>query len=83
VDVRRRYKGFTPAFPFCRMIGEGGYNMKICRDQRSHLWLLQSESHVLYKGRKSPWDHPSILREAQRREAEVRSAPHRESRGPV
>jgi len=44
--------------------------MKISRDQKSRNWLLSSESGVLYKGPKSPWDHPSIIREALQREAE-------------
>jgi hypothetical protein len=52
--------------------------MKISRDQQSKTWLLESGSHVLYRGRKSPWDHPAILEDARRREAEVRAG----SRGP-
>ena len=43
--------------------------MKISRDQKSRNWLLSSESGVLYKGPKSPWDHPSIIRDALQREA--------------
>jgi len=51
--------------------------MKISRDQQSKNWLLESDSHVLYAGRKSPWDHPTIIREALRREAEVRKLAQR------
>lgn len=42
--------------------------MKITRDPHRNLWVLSSDSAVLYQGRKSPWDHPAILREAQQRE---------------
>lgn len=48
--------------------------MKIRRDQDSKCWVLTAESHELYRGRKSPWDHPSILQEAQRRERAVLKA---------
>ncbi len=51
--------------------------MKICRDKQSKFWTLSSDSHVLYKGRKSPWDDPTIIREAQEREKTLRAGPKR------
>jgi hypothetical protein len=42
--------------------------MKITRDKQSKFWVLSSESRVLYKGRRSPWDDPTIIREAFQRE---------------
>ena len=45
--------------------------MKITRDPQRKVWVLSSDSAVLYQGRASPWDHPSILREAQQREREL------------
>jgi len=42
--------------------------MKIMRDKQSRFWVLSSESRVLYKGRRSPWDDPRIIREAFDRE---------------
>ena len=38
--------------------------MKISRDKHTKFWVLSSGSKVLYKGRRSPWDHPEIIREA-------------------
>jgi hypothetical protein len=52
--------------------------MKIIRDPQSKHWVLQSDSLELYRGRKSPWDHPAIIREALEREAQARGA----ARGP-
>jgi hypothetical protein len=49
--------------------------MKITRDKQSKFWTLSSDSHVLYKGRKSPWDDPTIIREAQQREQGLRPNP--------
>ena len=42
--------------------------MKIMRDQQSKFWVLTSNSRVLYKGRRSPWDDPTIIRQAMVRE---------------
>jgi hypothetical protein len=46
--------------------------MKITRDPERKVWMLTSDSAVLYQGRASPWDHPAILREAQQRESELK-----------
>jgi hypothetical protein len=46
--------------------------MKITRDPQNKVWVLSSDSRVLYQGRKSPWDHPAILLEAQKREDELK-----------
>jgi hypothetical protein len=49
--------------------------MKITKDKQSKFWVLSSETRVLYKGRRSPWDDPTIIREAFDRErAMARSA---------
>ncbi len=49
--------------------------MKIMRDKQSKFWVLSSETRVLYKGRRSPWDDPTIIRQALDRErAMARSA---------
>ena len=45
--------------------------MKIMRDQQSKFWVLTSNSRVLYKGRRSPWDDPSIIRQALARERQL------------
>jgi hypothetical protein len=42
--------------------------MKIMRDPQSKFWVLSSNSRVLYKGRRSPWDDPAIIRQALARE---------------
>ena len=42
--------------------------MKITRDKQSKFWVLSSDARVLYKGRRSPWDDPTIIREAFERE---------------
>lgn len=42
--------------------------MKISRDPASRLWTLTSGDHVLYAGRRSPWDNPRVMREALERE---------------
>ncbi len=47
--------------------------MKISRDKQTKFWTLSSDSHVLYKGRRSPWDDPTIIREAQQREQGLRA----------
>ena len=36
--------------------------MKIMKDKQSKFWVLSSETRVLYKGRRSPWDDPTIIR---------------------
>ena len=43
--------------------------MKIRRDKQSKFWVLSSDTRVLYKGRRSPWDDPTIIRQALDREA--------------
>ena len=49
--------------------------MKIMRDKQSKFWVLSSDTRVLYKGRRSPWDDPTIIRRALDRErAMARSA---------
>jgi len=42
--------------------------MKIMRDKQSKFWVLSSDARVLYRGRRSPWDDPTIIREAFARE---------------
>lgn len=42
--------------------------MKITRDKQSRFWVLSSDTRVLYQGRRSPWDDPSIIRQALARE---------------
>ncbi len=42
--------------------------MKIMRDKQSKFWVLSSDTRVLYKGRRSPWDDPTIIRQALDRE---------------
>ena len=42
----------------------GGRQMKIRKDKHTKSWVLSSGSKILYKGRRSPWDHPEIIREA-------------------
>jgi hypothetical protein len=42
--------------------------MKITRDKQSMFGVLSSDTRVLYKGRRSPWDDPTIIREAFKRE---------------
>jgi hypothetical protein len=54
--------------------------MKIMRDRQSKFWVLSSDSHVLYKGRRSPWDDPRIIRAAFDRERMLaRSADYKRS----
>jgi hypothetical protein len=48
--------------------------MKIKRDQQSKFWVLSSDSRVLYKGRRSPWDDPTIIRQALDRERATRGS---------
>ena len=45
--------------------------MKIQRDRRSGEWLLTAGTTELYRGRRSPWDAPNILREALAREGSL------------
>ena len=42
--------------------------MKIQRNREKRLWELSSGARLLYQGRRSPWDHPEIIREALRAE---------------
>ena len=42
--------------------------MKIARDKQSRFWVLSSNQRVLYEGRRSPWDDPTIIRQAFIRE---------------
>lgn len=42
--------------------------MKITRDKQSRFWVLSTGPRVLYQGRRSPWDDPTIIREAFARE---------------
>lgn len=49
--------------------------MKIKRDQQSKFWVLSSDTRVLYKGRRSPWDDPTIIRQALDRERATRGSP--------
>ncbi|MCC5887942.1 MAG: hypothetical protein JJT88_16020 [Gammaproteobacteria bacterium] len=42
--------------------------MKIHRNPQDHQWILSSGPHVLYRGARSPWLSPELLREAARRE---------------
>ena len=46
--------------------------MKITRDKHTKFWVLSSGSKVLYKGRRSPWDHPEIIRDALDQEQGVK-----------
>jgi hypothetical protein len=50
--------------------------MRIHKDRNTGLWLLSSAEGVLYQGRRSPWDHPEIIRRArrERRKPEQRAA---------
>ena len=50
--------------------------MKISRDPASRLWTLTSGDQVLYAGRRSPWDHPRIMRAALERERGTSRAQH-------
>lgn len=49
--------------------------MKIARDKRTGEWVLTAGATLLYRGRRSPWDTPSILREALAREGSLRRTP--------
>lgn len=46
--------------------------MKISRDPASRMWTLTSGTHVLYAGRRSPWDDPRLMRAAVELERSVR-----------
>jgi hypothetical protein len=39
--------------------------MRIHKDRKSGLWVLSSVDGVHYQGRRSPWDHPEIIRQAR------------------
>lgn len=45
--------------------------MKIERDREARVWVLKSGGHVLYSGRRSPWERPELMREALRRERDL------------
>lgn len=51
--------------------------MVIERNPTTRLWILRHDAVVLYSGRRSPWDDPSILRDALARERALRSRPER------
>ena len=59
--------------------------MKITKDKQTKFWVLSSDTRVLYKGRRSPWDDPTIIRQAFDRErAMARSAgPKRQTSEPA
>ena len=59
--------------------------MKITKDKQSKFWVLSSDTRVLYKGRRSPWDDPTIIRQALDRErAMARAAePKRQTSEPA
>ena len=45
--------------------------MKMYRNPDNRLWQLISGQHVLYSGRRSPWQSPELLRDAARRERQL------------
>lgn len=45
--------------------------MKIERDQDRGLWTLKSGTHVLYSGRRSPWENPRLMKDALQRERQL------------
>jgi hypothetical protein len=55
------------------------------KDKQTKFWVLSSDTRVLYQGRRSPWDDPTIIREAFDRErAMARSAgPKRQTSEPA
>src|SRR5262245_56312627 len=53
---------------------QGEATMKIQRDRRSGEWLLTTGTTELYRGWRSPWDAPSILRDALAREGDLKTA---------
>lgn len=48
--------------------------MKIHRNPQDHQWILSSGPHVLYRGARSPWLSPELLREAARRERQLQES---------
>ena len=38
--------------------------MKMRKNPQKKLWELTSGTTILYQGRRSPWDHPEIIRDA-------------------
>ncbi len=46
--------------------------MKIRKNSQKKLWELSSGDTILYQGRRSPWDHPEIIRDAQAAERSPR-----------
>lgn len=55
--------------------------MKIERDRSQGMWLLKSGNHVLYSGRRSPWDNPRIIRDAIHREHQLLGDAGRQQEG--
>lgn len=55
--------------------------MKIERDRSQGMWLLKSGNHVLYSGRRSPWDSPHIMRDAIHREHQLHQQLHASAGG--
>ncbi len=50
--------------------------MRIHRNPQDRNWLLTSGPHVLYRGPRSPWQSPELLREAARREQQLHEGQH-------
>lgn len=48
--------------------------MNIRRDKQSKFWVLSSNQRVLYEGHRSPWDDPTIIRQALDREKSLGAA---------
>lgn len=48
--------------------------MRIHRSADDRQWLLTSGPHVLYRGWRSPWQSPGLLREAAQRERQLLQA---------
>ena len=44
--------------------GIGRNGMKMRKNPQKKLWELTSGTTILYQGRRSPWDHPEIIRDA-------------------
>lgn len=54
--------------------------MKIHRSADDRQWLLTSGPHVLYRGRRCPWQSPQLLREAAQQERQLLSNSGQEPR---
>ena len=55
--------------------------MKIQRNREKRVWELSTGANVLYQGRRSPWDHPEIIRDALATERSA-APPRRNQRQP-